>query len=176
MATHVEAVESERRALVVTGLYVNESGPLFVRITGRKPGVLSWVLTKLGLSSTVVFSVGEKTVEYADESVSGNVVKSIPFSTVCNVESGFLKPFVYLFLAVVSLPLAVFTSGISIAVSLVLAFMYWFGRSLKVCLVPQSGVKLEFSFKRSVIEWVNISETDAGRIIDILNDRVRANP
>jgi len=46
---------------------------------------------------------------------------------------------------------------------------------LKMSLIPQSGVKLEFSFRRSVIEWVDLSEADANRIVAIVSDRVQQN-
>lgn len=175
MAQHVQAIESGSAALAVTDLYINEPGPLYVRIAGRKPGLLAWLLAKMRISSTVVFSVYEKHLEYSDDSVSGAFAKTIPFSSINNVESGYLKPFIYLALAVLCVPLAFFTRGLALAAVPFLLFSYFFGRTLKMTLIPQSGVKLEFSFRRSVIEWVNLSEADANRIVAIVTDRVQQN-
>ena len=175
MARHVQAIESGMAALAVTDLYINESGPLYVRIVGRKPGLFAWLLTKMKLSSTVIFRVYEKHLEYSDDSVSGEFAKTIPFSGINNVESGYLKPFIYLALAVLCLPLAFFTRGLTLAAVPFLLFSYFFGRTLKMSLIPQSGVKLEFSFRRSVIEWVDLSEADANRIVAIVSDRVQQN-
>lgn len=175
MAQHVQAIESVLAALAVTDLYINESGPLYVRIVGRKPGLFAWLLTKMKLSSTVIFRVYEKHLEYSDDSVSGEFAKTIPFSSINNVESGYLKPFIYLAIAGLCVPLAFFTRGLTLAVVPVLLFSYFFGRTLKMSLIPQSGVKLEFSFRRSVIEWVDLSEADANRIVAIVADRVQQN-
>ena len=170
MALHKIAVDSDRAALVVKSVQICRAGPEYVRIEGRKSGVLSWLLSLLRLMPTVTFVVREKCVEYSDGSLAGHFTKKIPLATVSNLESGFLKPFGYLFLAAAGVVLAYHTSGVSLCLTAVFTFMYFFGRSMKLVFVPQSGKNLEFSFKRSLIEWVNLTEDDAKQIISIISD------
>jgi len=170
MALHKTAVDSDRAALVVKSVLINCGGPEYVRIEGRKSGALSWLLSLLRLTSTVTFVVRERCVEYSDGSLAGSFTKKIPFVSLTNLESGYLKPFGYLLVAVVGVVLAYHTCGVSLCLTAVFSFMYFFGRSMKLVFVPQSGKNLEFSFKRSLIEWVNLSEADARKVIGIISD------
>lgn len=175
MAEHGQTIESSINALVVNDLYINEAGPLYISISGRRPGLIGWMLAKMKLSSTFVFQVHEKYAEYSDRSVCGEFTKTIPFKSVSNIESGYLKPFIYLVLTVVCIPLAFFTRWLSLVAIPFFLFSYYFGRTLKMSFISESGERLEFSFKRSVIEWVDLTELDATRISTIVTDLVQRN-
>ena len=54
---HNLAMLAGKAALVIKEAEVNEDGPLYVKIKGRKSGLIAWILTLLGIDITTTFEV-----------------------------------------------------------------------------------------------------------------------
>ena len=163
---HSFAVAASNSALVIKEATINEQGPLYVRIVGRKPGFIAWLLNLVKIDSTTVFEVYEDRIEFTEGSLSGRIKETIPLSRICNLGTGYTKPFIFLLLAFISIPLIVVIIGI-FTLPLFL-FLYFYNKSMILYAIPNSAHGACIVFKRSLIEGVNITEEDADRIINIL--------
>ena len=81
-------------------------------VVGRKPGLLDWLLTIIGINTTVVFEVYDNRVEYSYGSLSGRMTETIPLSKISNLMCGYFKPFFLLVLAAI-----LFIAGICVSFS-----------------------------------------------------------
>ena len=156
-------------ALVIKEARINENGPLYVKIKGRKSGLIAWILSLLGIDATTTLEVYGDRMEFTEGSLYGRLIQMIPLSAVCNVITGYLKPFTYLIIALICIPLAIPTFGISLILTAVFGILYFLRKSVLISIIPNSGHGPAICFKRSVIENVNIEEGDAYRIIAIIN-------
>ena len=145
-------------ALVIKEAEVNENGPLYVRIKGRKSGIIAWFLNLIGVDTTAVFEVYEDRIEFSKGSLSGRIREMIPLTAICNLGTGYLKPIIWMVLAIIALLLIIPTFGISLLFMLLFGFMYFFRKSMLLYAIPSSGRGAIIVFKRSLIENVNISE------------------
>ena len=166
---HQLAMLAGKAALVIKELEVNEDGPLYVKIKGRKSGLIAWILTLLGIDCTTTFEVYDNRIEFSEGSLSGRIKEMIPLSMVCNLGTGYLKPIIWMVLAFIMLFLAIPTFGISLIFTLLFVFLYFFRKSMLLYAIPNSGRGAMVVFKRSLIENVNISEEDAYKIIALIS-------
>lgn len=165
---HSFAMLAGKAALVIREAEVNENGPLYVKIKGRKSGLIALLLTLIGVDTTTTFEVYENRIEFTEGSLSGRLKEMIPLSSVSNLGTGYMKPVVWMVLAIISLLLIVPTFGISILPMLFFGFLYFFRKSMLLYAIPNSGSGAVIIFKRSLIENVNISEEDAYKIIALI--------
>lgn len=165
---HSFAMLAGKAALVIREAEVNENGPLYVKIKGRKSGLIALLLTLIGVDTTTTFEVYENRIEFTEGSLSGRIKEMIPLSSVSNLGTGYMKPVVWMVLAIISLLLIVPTFGISILPMLFFGFLYFFRKSMLLYAIPNSGSGAVIIFKRSLIENVNISEEDAYKIIALI--------
>ena len=160
-------------ALVLMEAQINESGPLRIHLKGRKIGLIAWILARLGLDDTTTLDVYENKIVYSSSSLSGKFSETIPLSSVSNVGAGFLKPFLFLFLAIL------FALGFFLIIPLVFAaifgYLYWSRKSLLLYVIPNSGSPTALAVKRSLIEYVSINQETADRMIKIIEELVEAN-
>ena len=164
------SMASGAAALVIKEAKINEDGPLYVKISGRKPGFIAWFLSLIGIDSTTTLEVYDNRIEFTEGSLSGRFITMIPLNTLCNVSTGYLKPFSYLILALICIPLAIVTLGISLILTIVFGMAYFLQKSVLISIIPNSGRGAAISFKRSIIEGVNLDEKEAYRIIAIVNN------
>ena len=174
-----------RNALVVTQFKVRKNGPVYVDIKGRKAGILSWILSWIGVDPYTTLRVTDTRVELSEGSLSGRIMHTIPLSTVCNLGAGYSKPFVLLVIGVLTLLLAIccvfsddIPGGVAVPNLLVagLCFLFYcLKKTLTLFFVPPSGVGASVGFKRSVIEGVNIDERQAFEIIGIVTELIEKN-
>lgn len=169
---HNLAMLAGKAALVIKEAEVNEAGPLYVRIKGRKSGLLDWFLTLIGIDTTTTFEVYENRIEFTEGSLSGQIKEMIPMSSISNLGTGYMKPIIWMVLAVLSLLLIIPTLGISALFMFLFGFLYFFRKSLLLYAIPNSGSGAVIIFKRSLIENVNITEAEAYRIIEIITQLV----
>lgn len=165
---HSFAMLAGKAALVIREAEVNENGPLYVKIKGRKSGLIALLLTLIGVDTTTTFEVYENRIEFTEGSLSGRIKEMIPLSSVSNLGTGYMKPVIWMVLAIISLLLIVPTFGISILPMLFFGFLYFFRKSMLLYAIPNSGSGAVIIFKRSLIENVNISEEDAYKIIALI--------
>ncbi len=168
------------KALALREKQINPSGPLYVRLVGRKSGLLDFLLTILGINTTRVLEVYENRIEYSYGSLSGYLTTIIPMSNISNMTMGFFKPVLYFISALICL-IGGFAGGIvGIIIGLVLAavciLFYFLRKTTYIGVIPNSAVGKGISFKRSIIENKNLSEEEAKQVIAIINELIsRAN-
>ena len=166
---------SGKSALVLREAEINESGPRYVHLKGRKSGLLNWIFARLGADDTTTFDVYEDRIEFSDGSWSGSFTETIPLTRVSNLGTGFLKPFQYMVFAIICLIAALPTVGITLIPMAILLFLYYTRKSLVIYFIPDSSSLTSMCFKRSIIEGVRLNEEDAERIIGIVGRLVERN-
>jgi len=165
---------------------------LYVRIVGRKSGLLAWLLSLLRIDSTTVFEVYQDRIVFKSANLSGATNTTIPLASVCLTASGFFKPVLYLVVAMlIGIPsvlgllfslLAGMATRSSDVLSVlgcmhlfilgfcaVLVWLYFLRKTLLVSIQAHSGTLIAIAFKRSVMEGVSVEEEDAERVISLVN-------
>lgn len=181
---HKLAVAASRSALVLQELEVNENGPTYVRLKGRKSGLVAWLLALIGIDPTTTLEITGDRIDYVEGSLSGKMKHTIPINAVCNLGTGYFKPVALLVGAIVCVVLSIVITlmgGSSFIVLMLFvaavtdAICYYLGNTLVVFMLPGSGTGPVIGFKRSVIEGVVIDEKTAYNIVDIVTDLVVRN-
>ena len=168
-------------ALVISSMEINENGPIYIDIKGRKPGLLNWFLTLIGINTKVSIEVHEKFVRMSSASFSGRINQTIPLSAISNVLTGLMKPVLWLILALVALVAGIvvameashawpFIIGLIVAICFVIAYIL--GKSTILCLRAHSGDTIGMLVKRSLIEGIAFTDEDADRIVTIVSDLI----
>jgi hypothetical protein len=169
---HSLAMLAGGASLVLREKVINPEGPCYVKLVGRKAGLMDWLLTLIGINTTTTLEVFEDRIEYSYGSLSGRVLEVIPLSQVSNLVCGYFKPVLLLFLAVLSLPLVIVTFGVSLILTALLVFFYFFKKSTLISIIPASSSAASVAFKRSLIENKNITEEEAAQIIKLVAELV----
>ena len=156
----------------------------FVSITGRKSGLVAWLLSLLKIDPSTTINVGLDRVEFTSASLAGTASRLIPLQGVCSTYYGYHKPWkqatsIFMLFAFVGLSLAMGSAergspgGMSLVVAtaagLVIALVYYFlNRTLTLGFVEHSGVVNGIVFKRSVIENLDINHEQAKAVCVII--------
>jgi hypothetical protein len=176
-------------ALVIRDWKAN-SAPLdsegnYVVISGRQEGVISYLLTLLGIDVTTTLKVSATRVEYRASSLAGTEQRIIPLTSVSSTYYGYHKPWQAMVSAVAAgffmslVVLSAITKGDAamgcICASVVLlacvggGILYYFlNKRMTLGFIENSGVLSGISFKRSIIEAQNIDEVQARQVCDIV--------
>jgi len=148
-----------------------------VSIFGRNQGLLSWLLTVLGVSPTVSMLISAEQVQVSVGSLSGSLHTILPLENVCSTHYGFYKPWresaLILAAALVGgllllkadearAALIVAAIGVTIA-----AVYYLLNQIITIGFVGNSGEAFTLGFKRSVIEGQHIDETSAAYVAQL---------
>lgn len=168
-----------RTALVLQELKINQEGPTFVRIVGRRAGFIGWLLTVIGIDTSTTFDIMEKRIDYIESSLSGRISHSYPMSSVSNIGTGFTKPIAYLAIAgfLVFMSLSMLIGGqegsgvvafLLLVVAGVLGFFYFLRKAMTLFIQVNSGSLAIMVVKKSLIEGVNLDEAQANQIVAIL--------
>ncbi|MBQ9787257.1 MAG: hypothetical protein IJW33_03715 [Lentisphaeria bacterium] len=177
MGMHNLALFSGNAALALKEKEINEYGPVYVRLVGRKSGLIDWILTLIGVNTTTVFEVYESRIEYSYGSLSGRMKEMIPMSSISNMVCGYFKPVLLLVAAVLTFIIGIigaviagesFIFIIDLVVTAILLISYFLKKSTLVSVFPSSSLGVTVIFKRSVIENQTISAEEAQRICDIV--------
>ena len=185
---HSFALLASSKALVLSEKEINENGPCFVRLKGRRAGFIGWLLTVLGIDVWTEFSVYEDHIEIQEGSVSGKLNDLYPLSSVSNLGTGVIKPFLYLIMAAAFALLALVFIVMSIAKLggmgwiMVLIWLgmavgsiikYKMGRTMMAYVITDGGTIASIFVRRSLIEAKTLSEEEIDQIIGILTKLVR---
>ena len=165
----------------------------FVTITGRKEGIISWLLALFRIDPTVSITVSDTRIEFSEASLSGSVRRLIPLPGICSTLYGYHKPWrkaivVFFLLAwlltAFSSAIASMGSGdsfsvgglfIALIVSFGIAILYYFlNRTLTLGFVENSGIVSAIQFKRSVVENQDINEAQAGYVCQVVQALLEA--
>ena len=86
--------------LVLKKFQIDENAETFMTIIGRQEGLISWILSKLGLDPTVEMLCNRQEIKYKSSSPrQGQLNICIPNTAVTAIVTGFKKPFYLLVLA-----------------------------------------------------------------------------
>lgn len=181
-----------RNTLVLRKFDVDEEarGGALVEIIGRRPGFLAWVLTEIGLDAGSTLKVTERDVRFSRSTLFGLTHQVVPVQNVASTHCTYSKPISPLWMAgaFAASGLVVAAGGgqdaVTIsAIAFVLAFGFLFAyvrsEKMKISIGIEStgGTFTGISFKRGVIEGVEVNEELALKAIDLVNGAVaRAHP
>lgn len=169
---HSLAMMAGSASLVLREKQINPDGPCFVKLQGRKAGLVDWILTLIGINTTTTLEIYADRIEYHYGSVSGQVTEIIPLSKVSNLVCGYFKPVIFLVLAVIFFFTAFVTFGLTIILTALFLFFYCFSKSTVISIIPNSGSATSVAFKRSLIEGQNLNEQEAMQVIQIVSSLV----
>lgn len=155
------ASTAAKSALVVKEFKISEQGPQYVHIVARQAGMVSFILSILGIDSTTVFDVYEDRLEFIEGSLSGRLTTCMPLSSVSIATAGFVKPFMWLIIGIVTLP---------VCIGIIPIVAYFLSKSLVVNVDSNGSSSITICLKRSVIEGVEINEAAAFKIVDRIKE------
>lgn len=165
----------------------------YIHISGRDSGLISWFLALVRVDATTTIKVSMKRVEFKASSLAGTTHRMIPIQGICSMYYGYHKPWraaLIIFVAV----LGIYTASFEpfrhaswgsyvrlfwgIAVSVLLPVIYYFlNRTLTLGFIENSGVTSGITFKRSVIENIDVNEKQARFVCNLTQeivDRVKS--
>lgn len=179
---HGLSMAASRGALVLKELAINEDGPHYLHLVGRKSGLIAYLLSLIGIDPITTMDVIGNKIEVEEGSLSGKVKHLVPINSICNLGAGYFKPFVLIVVAVVLLVLTFvlsFAGDVPGGVTFILfvaaiacAVAYFLKKTLILFALPGSGFGPIVAFKRSVIEGVDIDEAQAKRIVALLTSLI----
>lgn len=169
---HSLALLAGGASLVLREKVINPDGPCYVKLVGRKAGLIDWLLTLIGINTTTTLEVYEDHIEYTYGSLSGNVLEVIPLSKTSNLLCGLFRPVIFLVWAVIFFIAAFVTYGVTLILTLLFVFLYFFRKSTLISIIPNSGSSTSVGFKRSLIEGQNITDEEAQQIVKIISKLV----
>jgi len=106
--------------LVLKQFEIDKDADIFLKISGRESGILSFLLSLIGLDPITTFEADKKSVRFETVSVrKGKFRVSVPNSAITGVVTGWTKPFQLLVVAAVFLICGL--SGIGTSMAIVIA-------------------------------------------------------
>ena len=162
----------------------------FVRIDGRKEGIVAWLLSLIGIDPTVCLAVTAKNFKIEERTFWGYSSRTIPVSRISEIRDGFarawLLPCIFWAISGFSLLCALsslfqgaimstFGALLGTAIFFGIGYaIYFFWRVVVVGVIGTGGHPATISFKPSFIEGKGIDDKAAeevGRIIQALMDQ-----
>lgn len=150
-----------------------------VSIVARDSGLLSFVLSIVGIDATATLQVSQRHVFYEKGSLSGFERRFVPLEHVASTLYGRIKPwkktgvFVALSIGLGGLLGGVF--GVLLAIfGMALSLLYYFlNRTLTIGVSVVSGQQLELSFSRSVLEGQEVNEAAAEKVVRVIEHLIK---
>jgi hypothetical protein len=155
----------------------NQEG-IYVSITGRKGGLMSFFMSLVGIDPTVSLVVDRENVRFKRGSWAGYSAWVTPLNKLCSGQYGYSKPFWSVVLwIVIGTVLLLPSFGVSLILILGAIAYYFLNKTLVLGLTFVGGANVysgdALAFKRSVIEGKNIDEFATERIVAIIEMIVR---
>ena len=175
---HQLAMLLGKAALVVKSVKIDKTAEdCQVEIIARKAGLVSWLLSLIGIDSTFTFRAYKDRLESEEGSLSGQISTVIPLTALDTFTNGFTKPFQFVIGAIIALIMGFIMLGqngfigfILIIVAVVLGVLYYLRKSLMLIFSTQGANSIIFVFKRSIIEGVNVDESLAKEVADLVKE------
>lgn len=140
---------------VIKSWHVNPNAPTgqpIVQIHGRAPGVMSFLLSLIGIEPTVSLILTHTSVEFSQGSLFGRRNRTIPLHQVASTHYGYAKPLQYLIIGIALLP---------VGIGLLFLLMYFFKKSLFIGVSDTGSGGDSIKFRRAMIENQEINEQAA---------------
>ncbi len=173
------------RVLQKFKIHKSANGTPLIRVVGRAQGLISFVLTILGLSDQTHFELYEDRIFYRSNSLSLQIVNTVMLDhvnyTICTlyqpiwtlIIGGFLLIASFFSLLAVafvgSLPAFVF--GMLAVFS---AYFFWTNRFLVMGIRTSSGDTLGIVFKRSIIENIEVDFGKVRKAMRLVDEKILA--
>lgn len=143
----------------------------YVHIRGRQAGVLSFLLSFIGIDPEFSLTVDSRSVCFEKGSLNGYERSVVPLDRIASASLGYAKPWKGCVIAAgISIALLFVADSIWVGIiGLIAAFLYYFlHKELFLAINDNGGNRYPIEFKRSVIEGQNIDEKAAERIVAII--------
>jgi hypothetical protein len=166
----------------------------FICITGRRSGLMGWILALIGIDPVTTLKVSATRVEFHSASITGTAHRITPLTSVSSSYFGFHKPIGRAIAAgfLVFVIFAAFTSAIMsvamgapeagaivgllggglVGVAAALLYLY-FNKTQTIGFIEVSGDICEIQFKPSVIEGVNVDEKQAKYAAELMQHLIQ---
>ena len=160
----------------------------YVSITGRKGGLVAWLLSLVKIDPTTTIRVSPERLEFASGSIEGNEARIIPLQNICSSYYGYHKPWksaagifgFFLMFGFSSANQHSYENGFSgshffliAGIGFIIAAMYYFlNRQLTLGFVETSGLVNGIRFKRSVIENIDLTPEQAHAVCVIVQNLI----
>jgi len=149
---------------------------IYVQISARAAGLLSWVLNILGISPTITLAVHADKIVFHKGSLEGSLQFLTPLENTCSTFYGYKKPIkeavaigavglIILCNAVVGGPVLAFLGIICLAAGI---FYYLLNKTVTIGFTDVGGRITHINFKRSVIEGQSIDESATKFVCDLI--------
>ncbi|HGY55878.1 MAG TPA: hypothetical protein ENK44_09260 [Caldithrix abyssi] len=162
-------------------IHPTPSDGLIVKIAGRAAGFKGWLLTVTGIDAETVLAVSEKNISFTSSSLSGEIKRLIPLTNVSSTHCGYSKPILFLIIGTVFILLGIVGAIISkspmpmipnIILGIIFFVIYSFNKKILVSVETKGGAVIGISFKRSLIENVDVNISEAKKAISVINDTI----
>jgi hypothetical protein len=155
------------------GREANEQGN-YVHLVGREGGLISWLLSLIGIDPVSEVEVKEDLIKFTSSSLAGKVIRIIPVKSLTSAYYSYEKPW--------KIAVGIFIVGFFLMPYYFLGLLVWIAgaayyvlnKNLAVAVVEASGWSGVFAFKRSIIEGQNIDEEAGYEVIDVIRQRIEA--
>lgn len=150
-----------------------------VSIVARDSGLLSFVLSMLGIDATATLQVSSRHVFYEKGSLSGFERRFVPLEHVASTLYGRIKPWkktgIFIALSIALGGVLGGAVGMLLAiVGVALSLLYYFlNRTLTIGVTAVSGHAFELSFSRSVLEGQEVNEAAAENVIRVIEHLIK---
>lgn len=180
--------------LVLQKLSLHETAtreaPAVIELAGRQQGIISFLLTLVGVSPITEFRVTHDEVCCDSTSLFGRQNQSVPLRAISSVSAGARKPVGYLVVAFL-FAFAGIVGGLGVlwqegftrfllsvllcgALTALFVVLYAVNKRFFVNIYPQGGPPILLSLKPNVIEGVPLDLDRALQVVKIIRDRVVA--
>ncbi len=190
----VAALGSRTTKLVLKKLVAHDAATAEARsvieLTGRQQGIISFLLTLVGVSPITDFTLTPDELCCNSTSLFGRQNQSVPLRAISSVAAGVRKPISYLFVAFAFLIVGVF-GGLGVlwneglyrflltllvcgSLAALFLWLYAINKRFFVSIYTQGGPPILLSLKPNVIEGVPLDLERALGVVKIIRDRVLA--
>ncbi len=166
---------------VLTEFKLNEEEENFLSITCRPAGLLSWLLSKLGIVSTCSLKANSECLDFSGGALTGFDTTSVPLTKVSAIVYGLQKPIKMLVLAILSLIASgyILTNGGSGWLSLVFVILaayfgwkYYTGKNFYIGFMNGGDKLRAVFFHPSVIEGIKVDDEKVKEVCTVLRRTV----
>lgn len=178
MALMAEASIKARHALVAMKFDNVANGARIGRIEARTEGIISYLLTHLGVSERSIFEFYNDHAKIISTSWSGKVSRVLPYTMISTSRAGFLKPVTDLVLGIALIVVA-YIIGYREAPGLMLGLLgvyltvnYLISKTAVFELHCNSGDVISIVIKRGILDWTPVNEKEALAFVDRLNEMI----
>ena len=160
--------------------YQPDASGAYVSIRGRQAGLLSWILSILGVERGVRLEADTKHIKFKEGDMGGSSTRVIHLDSISSTYYGFKKPWADTIAIIWLLGGLLYKLGgllvgglggslIGGIVAVGIAALYYFlNKRMTVGIVEHSGVQSQLVFKRSVLEGLKLDEASSAQASDVL--------